>query len=127
MLEINIYYEDTDCGGVVYYGNYLRYFERARTEFIKSKGISLTEWQKKGIVFTVSKVEIKYLSPARYGETLLISTELSEIKKASFTIHHVMIDKKDGRTIVTGSTRMACVNSNGRPTRLPEEFLEKVL
>ena len=100
MLEINIYYEDTDCGGVVYYGNYLRYFERARTEFIKSKGISLTEWQKKGIVFTVSKVEIKYLSPARYGETLLISTELSEIKKASFTIHHVMIDKKDGRTIV---------------------------
>ena len=110
----------------MYYANYLRYFERARTEYIKAKGISLSGWQKKGIVFTVSNVEVKYLSPARYGETLLISTELSEIKKASFSIHHVITDKKDGRTIVTGSTRLACVNSNGRPTRFPEEFLEKV-
>lgn len=127
MLEINIYYEDTDCGGVVYYANYLRYFERARTEYIKAKGISLVELQKKGIVFTVSKVEIKYISPARYGETLLISTELSEIKKASFTIYHVITDKKDGRTIVTGNAKLACVNSNGRPTRFPQEFVDKVL
>ncbi len=127
MLEINIYYEDTDCGGVVYYANYLRYFERARTEYIKAKGISLAEWQEKGIVFTVSKVEIKYLSPARYGETLLISTEFTELKNVSFIIHHVITDKKDGRTIVTGSTRLACVNSDGRPTRFPKEFVDKVL
>tara|TARA_Y100000031_G_C8145593_1_gene349799 strand:+ start:591 stop:977 length:387 start_codon:yes stop_codon:yes gene_type:complete len=127
MLEINIYYEDTDCGGVVYYANYLRYFERARTEYIKSKGISLAEWQKKGIIFTVSKVEIKYLSPAHYGETLLISTELSEIKKASFTIHHVITHTKDGRIIVTGSTKLACINRTGRPSRFPKEFVEKVL
>ena len=127
MLEINIYYEDTDCGGVVYYANYLRYFERARTEYIKSKGISLAELQKKGIVFTVSRVEIQYLSPAHYGETLLISTEISEMKKASLTIHHVITDKKDGRTIVTGTTKLACVNSTGRPTRFPEEFVDKIL
>lgn len=127
MLEINIYYEDTDCGGVVYYANYLRYFERARTEYIKSKGISLAEWQKKGIVFTVSKVEINYLSPACYGETLLISTDISEKKAASLTFHHIVTNKKDNSTIVTGSVKMVCINSNGRPTRFPKEFVEKVL
>jgi|TARA_B100000315_G_scaffold256438_1_gene302344 acyl-CoA thioester hydrolase len=126
MLEVNIYYEDTDCGGVVYYANYLRYFERARTEYIKSKGISLAEWQKKGIIFTVSRAEVKYVSPARYGETLLISTEIPEKRKASLTIHHVITDKKDGRTIVTGSVKLACVNSTGRPTRFPREFDEKI-
>ncbi len=126
-LEVNIYYEDTDCGGVVYYANYLRYFERARTEYIKSKGISLADWQKKGIVFTVSKVEVTYLSPACYGETLLVSTEISEKKAASLTFYHVITNKPDNRTIVKGSAKMACINSNGRPTRFPEEFVEKVL
>lgn len=127
MLEINIYYEDTDCGGVVYYANYLRYFERARTEYIKSKGISLAEWQKKGIIFTVSRVDVKYVSPARYGETLLISTEISEIKKASIVINHVITNKKNDKIIVTGSAKLACLNSSERPTRFPQEFAEKVL
>lgn len=127
MLEVNIYYEDTDCGGVVYYANYLKYFERARTEYIKSKGISLDELQKQGIVFTVSDVEVKYLSPARYGETLLVATEILRKRHVSLTFSHVVTDKKDGRIVVTGSVRLACVNSNGRPTKFPQEFAEKVL
>ena len=56
QLPIRIYYEDTDCGGVVYYANYLRYFERGRTEFLREKGISLTDLQDKGILFVVTKV-----------------------------------------------------------------------
>lgn len=126
MIEVNIYYEDTDCGGVVYYANYLRYFERARTEFIKSKGISLAGWQKQGIIFTVSDVKVKYLSPAYYGETLLISTEVHEKKGASLTFYHSVTNKKDSKTIVTGTVKLVCINSNGRPTRFPDEFTDKV-
>jgi len=94
MLEINIYYEDTDCGGVVYYANYLRYFERARTEFMKSKGICLADFHKKGIIFTVYKVEVKYLSPAYYGETLSISTAIPAKKGARLIFHHIIKNKK---------------------------------
>ena len=127
MLEINIYYEDTDCGGVVYYANYLRYFERARTEFMKSKGICLADFHKKGIIFTVYKVEVKYLSPAYYGDTLLISTDVPEKKGARLIFHHIIKNKRDNRTIVTGSAALVCVNSNGQPTRLPKEFENKIL
>lgn len=126
MLEINIYYEDTDCGGVVYYANYLRYFERARTEYIKSKGISLADWQKKGIIFTVANAQVKYLNPAYYGETLLISTKIPEKKGARITFHHTVTEKKDNKIIVTGNITLVCIKSNGRPTRLPKEFIEKV-
>lgn len=126
MLEINIYYEDTDCGGVVYYANYLRYFERARTEYIKSKGISLVDLQKKGIIFTVFKVEVKYLSPAYYGETLIISTDIPEEKRARLVFHHTVTNKKNDKIIVTGYAALACINSNGRPIPLPKEFVDKI-
>ncbi len=126
MLEINIYYEDTDCGGVVYYANYLRYFERARTEYIKSKGISLSEFQNNGIIFTVFSVEVKYLYPAYYGETLLISTDIPKKKRASLTFHHTITNKKNNRIIVKGNAALACINSKGRPIPLPKEFVEKV-
>jgi acyl-CoA thioester hydrolase len=122
MLEINIYYEDTDCGGVVYYANYLRYFERARTEYMKSKGICLADFHKQGIIFTVYKAEVRYLSPAYYGETLLISTDIPKQKGARIIFHHVIKNKKDDRIIVTGSAALACVNSEGQPRRLPKEF-----
>ena len=69
-MEIRIYYEDTDCGGVVYYANYLKYFERARTHYLEARGVSVAEMLKGGIQFMVVRADIEYRSPGRYGDRL---------------------------------------------------------
>ena len=91
MLPIRIYYEDTDCGGVVYYANYLRYFERGRTEFLRDRGISLTDCRDdKGILFVVTKAELEYLSPGRHNDLLLLDTQLTDISKVKMTFSHTI-------------------------------------
>ncbi len=125
-MEIRIYYEDTDCGGVVYYANYLKYFERARTEFIGDKGIDLAELMKMGYVFTVSHAEVEYKAPAYYGDVLEITAGLAKVTKASFTFFHEISRKKDGKLIVKGTAKLVCVNEKGRPTRLPKVMQEKL-
>jgi acyl-CoA thioester hydrolase len=81
-MEIKIYYEDTDCGGVVYYANYLKYFERARTHYLEERGLSVAGLMKEGTVFVVVHAEVDYRSPARYGDWLVIETVVSENGRA---------------------------------------------
>ena len=117
-MEIRIYYEDTDCGGVVYYANYLKYFERARTEYLESRGRSVAALMEQGTVFVVVHAEADYRSPARYGETLVIETVVSDMTAASFTFAHVVKDKASGRVVVEGSARLAVTDGNGKVKRL---------
>lgn len=126
-MELKVYYEDTDCGGVVYYANYLRYFERARTERFASRGIDLAEYQGNGVVFAVVRAEIDYKSPARYGDLLEVDTAIEGVKGSSFTVHYIIRRKKDGAVLVTGGTRMACVNREMKPIRLPDEIRDALL
>lgn len=126
-MEIRIYYEDTDCGGVVYYANYLKYFERARTEFIRNLGIDLAGLMETGYLFTVSRVEVDYKSPAYYGSVLLITTELSELTHASFSFSHSITIKENSKIVVNGKAKLVCVGKDGRPTRLPESLRNKLL
>src|SRR6185295_4393242 len=93
VMEIRIYYEDTDCGGVVYYANYLKYFERARTDYLEQRGLSVAKLAKEGTVFMVVRAELAYHSPARLGDTLSIHTLLSEQGKASLVFSHVIKEK----------------------------------
>lgn len=125
-MEIKIYYEDTDAGGVVYYANYLRYFERARTEFMNARGIDIVEWAKKGIQFVVVNAEIDFKSPVKLGETIKVNTTISEVKGATLTFNYVVNEKVTGRIIVSGKTRMACVNKELRPIRIPKEIMDKL-
>lgn len=126
-LEIRIYYEDTDCGGVVYYANYLRYFERARTEFLRHKGVLVTELAAQGILFVVNEAQIKYIAPARYNDVLLVDTSVTETGAASFVLSHTVVEKNTGQTVVKGSARLVCVKSStGKPIRLPDN-LKKAL
>ena len=120
-LEIRIYYEDTDCGGVVYYANYFKYFERARTEFLRQKGVSVAELASQGILFVVNEARIKYLAPARYNDVLLVDTAIADKGGASFVLSHTVADMLTGRLIVEGSARLVCVKTDtGRPVRLPD-------
>ncbi len=123
-MEIKVYYNDTDAGGVVYYANYLRYFEIARTEYVSEKGVSIFDYHTRGIVFTVIKVEIEYRSPARYGDILAVSTKVEDVSGASFELSHIIRNKIDKRLIVEGRTRLACINDKGRPMRLPDNLKE---
>lgn len=126
-MEIKVYYEDTDCGGVVYYANYLRYFERARTERFERRGIDLAAYQDKGVVFAVVHAEIDYKFPARYGDLLEVETAVEGVKGSSFTVQYTIRRKKDGAVLVTGQTRMACVNGGMKPIRLPDDVRAALL
>jgi len=121
-MEIRVYYEDTDCGNVVYYANYLRYFERARTEFLRSQGIDFSHWMREGLLFTVAEVNAKYHAPAVYDDVLYVSTRVTEIRKVRFGLEHEIIRKTNGELLITGGTTMACV-SGGKPARIPKEIL----
>ena len=117
-MNVKIYYEDTDCGGVVYYANYLKYFERARTQYLEERGLSVAGLMKEGRVFVVVHAEADYLAPARYGETLQIQTVIAEMTPASITFSHIVCERESGRVVVEGSARLAVTDGNGKVKRL---------
>jgi acyl-CoA thioester hydrolase len=117
-MEIKIYYEDTDCGGVVYYANYLKYFERARTQYLEERGLSVARLMEEGTVFVVVHAELNYRSPARYGDRLVIETSVSDKTAASFTFSHVIRERESRRIVVEGSARLAATDRNGKVKRL---------
>ena len=123
-MEIRIYYEDTDCAGVVYYANYLKYFERARTHYLEEHGVSVADLLKDGTQFMVIRAHVNYRSPARYGETLMIDTRISERSQAALGFAHVVRERASRRVIVEGSATLAAVNTEGRIKRLPQPLLE---
>jgi len=122
-MEIRIYYEDTDCGQVVYYANYLRFFERARTEFLRRLGVDVAHWMEQGLLFTVTHAELDYHAPARYGDVLYVGTTVTDVRKVRFSLAHEILRKDDRQRLVTGATTLACVGPDGRPARIPEAVL----
>lgn len=122
-MELKIYYEDTDCGGVVYYGNYLKYFERARTEYLEERGLSVARLMAEGTVFVVVHAEVEYRSPARYGNWLVIETVVSGMTAASFTFSHVIRERESLRVVVEGSARLAATDGSGKVKRLDKAMV----
>lgn len=122
-MRVRIYYEDTDCGGVVYYANYLKYFERARTHYLEDRGLPVSAFLDRGLEFRVTHAEVTYRSAARYGETLVIDTSLS-VRRAALTFHHVVHEQHDHRLIVEGSATLVCVDERGKIARLPSALRE---
>jgi len=121
-INVKIYYEDTDAGGIVYHANYLRYLERARTEFLKEKGIDVAEYHRKGVFFAVVHVDIYFKSPAQLGDIITITTEVAELKNASINVKNQIF--KEDKLLVEAFITFACLNSNYRPMRLPDAFLK---
>ena len=123
-MQLRVYYEDTDCGGVVYYANYLRYFERARTEYLRERGIDVAELAALGTLFIVAHVDITYRASAKYNDLLDIDTELVEAGKASFSFNHLIRIQGSDRVIVEGRVKMVCVGPSGKPGRLPDALVK---
>ena len=125
-MEIKIYYEDTDAGGVVYYANYFKYFERGRTELLRELGVDLAELRRGGAQFVVRTAAAEYLSPALYGDTLTLKTTVTDLTGATVTFEHGLWRKGEEKPLATGTVTLASVNDAGRPTALPEK-MKKVL
>ena len=123
---VRIYWEDTDAGGIVYYANYLKFMERARTEWLRAAGIEqLPLKEQHGLMFVVVDIEAQYRRPARYGDELLVTCAIAGRTRASFTFQQqVYRGGLQGELLVEGKVRVACLDAvNLRPTALPKELL----
>ncbi len=119
VWHARVYWEDTDGGGVVYYANYLKFMERARTEWLRSRGHAQSELaQKYGFVFAVVEVKVNYRRPARLDDEISISC--LPVPEGSASIRFQQVIRRGGETLVEGEVRVACVDAGSfRPRRLP--------
>jgi len=125
-FEVKIYYEDTDCGGVIYHANYLRYCERARTEFFAERGVSIRDLMEAGIIFVVVRAEVTFESPGRYGDILVVESEIEQVKRVSLMFNHVIRRKGDASILAKARIKLGCINGERKPCRLPDGVLDTV-
>ena len=120
-----IYYEDTDAGGVVYYANYLKFLERARSEAIYSLGLSNKEiLNKENVIIIVKSCNIEYKKPAKFEDKIEIISKITEVKNSSFNMNQVIKKKLD--IISEADVVLVTVNKKGRPVRIPN-ILKKLI
>ena len=124
VWPVRVYYEDTDAAGIVYHANYLRFMERARTEWLRSLGFEqdalLGDFN---IVFVVNQTHVKYVRAARFNEELTVTTGLERLRGASLEFAQI-IEDCDRRSICTASIRVACVDARSfKPRRIPGQML----
>jgi acyl-CoA thioester hydrolase len=122
-LPVRVYYEDTDFAGVVYYANYLRFLERGRSELLREAGIDQgTLKRDPGVVFVVRSLAIDYLAPARFDDMLEVRTVVTRLRGASAEMGQEVWRGAD--CLVRASVTVACMDTAGRPRRLPEVMRE---
>ena len=125
-MEKRIYYHDTDAGGVVYYGNYLKFLEEARTEFLEKKGLSVADFHKKGVLYAVRECSITYRSPARYGDTLICDAKLTKVTAVQLFFDQSIKQKASGRLVVEAKVSLVCLNRSFKPCPLPEDLKQQL-
>ncbi len=119
ILNVRVYYEDTDAGGIVYHANYLKFAERARTEMIRELGVeSSRQMDAEGIVFAVHHCSVDYLRPARLDETLEVHSRIAKVGGAS--VHFEQNVRRADEDVVRMKIRVVCMDANGRSARIPK-------
>ena len=121
-MDVRIYYEDTDAGGVVYHANYIKYMERARTEYFRSRGFFVAELAGEGFVFPVIRLEIDFKAPAHHDDLLTVMTSPVRVGRSSTTIRQNIIRQSDGKLLVEGLVTLACINPAYKARRIPPEI-----
>lgn len=124
-FAVRVYYEDTDAGGVVYYANYLRFMERARTEMLRARGIEQDLLrQEHGVVFAVRRAEIDYIKAARFNDLLQVTVDIIKLGKASISVAHTIHHQhKPEDMLCQASIKIACVNADTfKACALPEHI-----
>lgn len=124
-FDLRVYYEDTDLAGIVYYANYLKFIERARTEWVRERGIDQTALKRdEGIVFAVRRVEADYLSPAKFDDALTVVTSLRQITGARIVLGQDVVRGEE--TLFASEVTLVALMATGRPARLPAEVRGRI-
>ena len=118
VSSYRVIYGDTDQMGVVYYANYLRWFERGRTELLRQIGLPYASIEEKGFFFPVIEVSCRYLKPARFDDEIMIETRLIALTRASLEFSYKISRQNNGQLLAEGATRHACVDREGKATRI---------
>ena len=128
QFPVQVYYEDTDAGGVVYYANYLKFMERARTEWLREMGFEQDELMaNQGILFAVRRAEVDYLRPARFNDKLLVTATLIDSGRVSLTVSQEIIRRSDEQVLSRGVIKIACLSVGDlRPKPIPDQLMEKI-
>ncbi len=126
FTDYRVIYGDTDQMGVVYYANYLRWFETGRSEFLRRIGLPYVTIEQQGFHFPVTEVTCRYTNSARYDDVIRIETELIELGRASLSFRYRIVRQVDPTAIAAGSTKHACMDHAGKVTRIPPVLLAAV-
>jgi acyl-CoA thioester hydrolase len=128
IWPIRVYYEDTDSGGVVYYANYLKFMERARTEWLRTLGFEQDQLaEQEGVIFAVRRAEIDFISPAIFNDALEVRVGLAKCKRVSLTFRQEITNANNGNTICRGNIQIASIDAaKFRPRPIPESILKEL-
>ena len=125
-MKIKVYYEDTDASGRVYHSNYLKYFERGRTDFLYRLGFNhKTLLERYELCFVVKTCDINFKKPAYFEDELVVETNIEKISKVKIIFHQML--KKENVIIVDSKITITSININGKITKMPNEMLEKFI
>jgi tol-pal system-associated acyl-CoA thioesterase len=123
-IPVRVYIEDTDAGGIVFYGNYLRFFERARTDFLRSVGIEQSSTIENNVIFVVRHVSVDYKLPARLDDVLSVSCAVQTIRPTRVIFAQSATRSADGVNLVNGEVEVVAVSVDTlKPRALPEKLL----
>lgn len=123
-FQTRVYYEDTDLAGIVYYANYLKFIERARSEWLRAVGVDQLALKREGLVFAVRRVEADYLSPARFDDLLMVQSAIHAISPARIVMDQRVL--RDERVLLSARVTLVCLTESGRPTRLPAGLAQRL-
>lgn len=125
MFTCRVYYEDTDLAGIVYYANYLKFIERARSEFVRAQGIDQRALRDgPGLVFAVRRLVCDYLAPARFDDVLDVRTTVTGLTPARLGLHQTVSRGPD--SLFAADVTLVCLQASGRPARLPAEVRQSL-
>jgi len=125
-VSVRVYYQDTDAGGVVYHSRYLDFAERGRTEYLRDCGFEMADlYENRGLIFTIHRIEVDYLAPARLDDALVVESTVTEVGGASFTVAQTVL-RQESEGIFTMlarlMVRLVLVGQGLRPVRIPDDI-----
>lgn len=126
-LAVRVYYEDTDAGGVVYHANHIKYFERARTEWLRERGYDQDRLMEDDLCFVVRDLSVQYRRPALFNDLLQVTTEVSEVKRASVRFTQAIFNSQQQliaeATVTVASVALSAMKACALPAEIKEEFI----
>ncbi len=125
-MQHQIYYHDTDSGGVVYYANYLKYMEEARTEYFEQRGFSIIAFVAQGFSFAVRSCHILYKAPARYGDIISADARVDKVSAAQIFFQQSVINQRSGQVLVEADIILVFLNKDFKPQQIPKKCRESL-